>query len=154
MGVERPWAEHRLQRRRGHLGGRSQGVLRRNQAGPGLPTAGYAPSIFELHLDPEKGTFSVVDTITLKRADGTPVTGLPNPLTKATTETPLDGNGKPLATDAAALDTEALVRLPDGTFWIGEENAPSILHVAADGKVLTRFVPHGSDGDFARPAIP
>ena len=118
------------------------------------PLPGYAPSIFELHLDREKGTFSVVDTITLKRADGTPVTGLPNPLTKATTETPLDGNGKLLATDAAALDTEALVRLPDGTFWIGEENAPSILHVAADGKVLKRFVPHGSEGDFAQSGYP
>ena len=118
------------------------------------PRPDYAPSIFEVQLDRAKGTFSVVDTIRIKRADGTPVTGLPNPLTKATTETPLDGNGKPLATDPAALDTEALVRLPDGTFWIGEENAPSILHVAADGKVLRRFVPQGSEADFAAAGYP
>lgn len=118
------------------------------------PRPDFAPAIFELHLDRERGTFSVVDTITLERADGTPVTGLPNPLTKASTETPLDGQGKPIATDPAAVDTEGLVRLPDGTFWIGEENAPSLLHVAGDGRIIGRYVPQGSEGDFAAAGYP
>ena len=118
------------------------------------PRPDYAPSIFELRLDRDQGTFSIVDTIALERADGTPVTGLPNPLAKASTETPLDGTGRQIATDAAALDTEGLVRLPDGTFWIGEENAPSVLHVAAGGKVIMRFVPKGSESDFADAGYP
>lgn len=118
------------------------------------PRPDYAPSIFEVTLDRAKGSFTVVRTIPIKRTDGTPVTGLPNPLTRASTETPLDGVGRPLATDPAALDTEALVRLPDGTFWIGEENAPSVLHVAADGTVLRRFVPQGSEADFAAAGYP
>ena len=118
------------------------------------PRPDYAPSIFELRLDRDQRTFSIVDTIALERADGTPVTGLPNPLAKASTETPLDGTGRQIATDAAALDTEGLVRLPDGTFWIGEENAPSVLHVAADGKVIMRFVPKGSESDFADAGYP
>lgn len=118
------------------------------------PRPDYAPSIFEVMLDRAAGTFAVVDTITLKRSDGTPVTGLPNPLTKASTETPLDGQGKPIATDPAALDTEGLVRLPDGTFWIGEENAPSILNVAGDGRIIRRYVPQGSEGDFAAAGYP
>lgn len=118
------------------------------------PRPDYAPSIFELRLDRDQRTFSIVDTIALERADGTPVTGLPNPLTKASTETPLDGQGKPIATDPAALDTEGLVRLADGTFWIGEENAPSVLHVAADGTVLERLVPQGSEADFAQAGYP
>ena len=118
------------------------------------PRPDYAPSIFELRLDRAAGTFVVVETITLKRSDGTPVTGLPNPLTKASTETPLDGQGKPIATDPAALDTEGLVRLPDGTFWIGEENAPSILNVAGDGRIIRRYVPQGSEGDFAAAGYP
>lgn len=118
------------------------------------PRPDYAPSIFELRLDRDQRTFSIVDTIALERADGTPVTGLPNPLTKASTETPLDGTGRQIATDAAALDTEGLVRLPDGTFWIGEENAPSVLHVAAGGKVIMRFVPKGSESDFADAGYP
>ena len=118
------------------------------------PRPDYAPSIFELRLARDQRTFSIVDTIALEQADGRPVTGLPNPLAKASTETPLDGTGRQIATDAAALDTEGLVRLPDGTFWIGEENAPSVLHVAADGKVIMRFVPKGSESDFADAGYP
>jgi len=33
------------------------------------------------------------------------------------------------------LDPESLVRAPDGSFWIGEEFGPSLVHVAADGRV-------------------
>ncbi|HID69308.1 MAG TPA: esterase-like activity of phytase family protein [Desulfobacterales bacterium] len=35
------------------------------------------------------------------------------------------------------------VKLSDGTFWIGEEYGPSILHIAADGRVLKHWVPEG-----------
>ena len=34
------------------------------------------------------------------------------------------------------FDIESVVRLPDGTFWIGEEFGPFLLHVDATGKVL------------------
>ncbi len=34
------------------------------------------------------------------------------------------------------LDPESFVRAPDGTFWVGEEFGPFLLHVAADGRVL------------------
>ena len=34
------------------------------------------------------------------------------------------------------LDPESFVRTPDGTFWIGEEFGPFLIHVAADGRVL------------------
>ena len=34
------------------------------------------------------------------------------------------------------LDPESVVRAPDGTFWIGEEFGPFLIHVAADGRVL------------------
>lgn len=118
------------------------------------PIPDFAPAIFEVALDRAKGSFAVVRTIPFKRADGTTVTGLPNPLTKASTETPLDGLGKPIAVDPAAVDTEALVRLPDGSFWVGEENGPSLLHVAADGTVQRRLVPAGSEGDFAGAGYP
>ena len=32
------------------------------------------------------------------------------------------------------LDPESFVRTPDGTFWIGEEFGPFLIHVAADGR--------------------
>ena len=36
----------------------------------------------------------------------------------------------------ADLDPESMVRMPDGTFWIGDEFGPFLLHVAADGRLL------------------
>lgn len=36
----------------------------------------------------------------------------------------------------ADFDVESLVRAPDGTFWIGEEFGPFLLHVSADGALL------------------
>jgi glycerophosphoryl diester phosphodiesterase len=36
----------------------------------------------------------------------------------------------------ADLDPESMVRLADGTFWIGDEFGPFLLHVAADGRLL------------------
>jgi hypothetical protein len=39
------------------------------------------------------------------------------------------------------IDTEALIKLKDGTFWVADERIPSLLHVAADGRVLQHVVP-------------
>jgi glycerophosphoryl diester phosphodiesterase len=36
----------------------------------------------------------------------------------------------------ADLDPESLVRMPDGTFWMGDEFGPFLLHFAADGRLL------------------
>lgn len=36
----------------------------------------------------------------------------------------------------ADLDPESMVRLADGTFWIGDEFGPFLLHVSADGRLL------------------
>jgi len=113
------------------------------------PVPEYTPSIYGVHLN-DDGTFSIKDVIALKDRDGNPVDGMLNPLTVATTENPVDGQGRPLAQNANAVDAEGLVLLSDGTWWIGEENGPSLLHVAADGRILTRYVPAGTEKDFAK----
>ena len=41
----------------------------------------------------------------------------------------------------ADFDIESLVRSPDGTFWIGDEFGPFLLHVGATGKLLQAPVP-------------
>jgi hypothetical protein len=107
----------------------------------------YAPSIYRVLLQ-DNGTFRVTDVITLKDREGRPLNGLPNPLQTATTEIPFDGRGKALEQDVHGIDAEALVRLTDGTFWIADENGPSIAHVSADGRVITRYVPQGTDKDY------
>ena len=112
------------------------------------PTPSYAPSIYRVMLM-EDGTFRVTDVITLKDRDGRPLSGLPNPLKTAPTETGLDGHGKRLSYDLNGIDAEGLVRLSDGTFWVGEENGPSLVHFAADGRMIARYVPKGTEGEFA-----
>ncbi|MGD9924624.1 MAG: esterase-like activity of phytase family protein [Pseudorhodoplanes sp.] len=108
----------------------------------------YAPSIYRLILT-DAGTFRITDVITLKDRDGTPLNGMPNPLQAATTEIPFTGSGKPLAQELNGIDAEALIRLTDGTFWVADENAPSIVHVSADGRIITRHVPQGIEADYA-----
>jgi hypothetical protein len=117
------------------------------------PVPDYSPSIFRLMLG-QDGSFSVAEVIPLKTEDGMQVTGLPNPLTKATTENGLDGKGQKLEQSASAVDVEAVVRMADRTFWLAEENAPSLLHVAADGKIVRRLVPAGTEADFAKAGYP
>lgn len=43
-------------------------------------------------------------------------------------------HGRPLT--GAEIDPESLVRAPDGTFWVGEEFGPSLLHFDANGLLL------------------
>ncbi|MFN8723341.1 MAG: esterase-like activity of phytase family protein [Rhodospirillales bacterium] len=112
------------------------------------PVPDYPPSIYRIEVR-DDGTFRVLDAIALKTRSGRPINGLLNPLTVATTENPVDGRGRPLAQNPDAIDAEGIVRLSDGTFWIGEENGPSIVHVAADGRIQRRLVPAGTEKDYA-----
>ena len=78
-----------------------------------------------------------------------PLSGMLNPLKTAATENAMDGTGKPLPRELNGFDAEGIVRLADGTFWIGDENGPSIAHFAADGRMIARYVPQGTEGEFA-----
>ena len=116
------------------------------------PMPGYTPSIYRIKVG-EDG-FEILDVLTIKDGHGNPISGLPNPLTVASTETPVGPDGKALAQDPNAIDAEGLMELADGSFWIGEENAPSIVHVAPDGRILLRVVPEGTEKDFAAAGYP
>ena len=50
-------------------------------------------------------------------------------------------DGKPLPTSDHGLDTEGLVALPDGTFWVSDEYGPFLVHFDANGKELERLSP-------------
>ncbi|GEO96854.1 hypothetical protein KTU01_29770 [Kocuria turfanensis] len=57
------------------------------------------------------------------------------------------------------FDIESVVRQPDGSFWIGEEFGPFLLHVDADGVVLEEPVPladvrEGGSGELRSPQNP
>jgi hypothetical protein len=118
------------------------------QNGRVYPTPSYAPSIYRVMLL-DDGTFRVIDVITLKDRDGMPLSGMLNPLKTAATENAMDGAGKPLPRELNGFDAEGIVRLADGSFWIGDENGPSIAHFSADGRMIARHVPQGTEGEFA-----
>lgn len=113
------------------------------------PTPDYTPSIYRLELDREAGSFAIKDVISLKTASGVAITGLLNPQTAAKTDVGIDAMGKQLPFDANTIDAEGIIKLNDGTFWVGEEMGPSILHVAADGRILKRYVPEDAAADYA-----
>ncbi len=126
------------------------------KAGSGrmYPTPDYAVTLYHVQLDPAARTYTVVEALPLKTPRGNPVTGLTNPLHVAKTDKPRDGAGKALKQDPNALDAEGFVRLADGRFFIGEENATGIAEVSPAGVVLRRFVPAGTEQDFAAADYP
>ncbi len=111
------------------------------------PVPEYAPSIYTVKIE-QNGTFRVIEALALKDRSGMPLTGLLNPLTKAKSEIGFDHRGRQLPQDAGAVDIEALIKLKDGSYWLSDESAPSILHVGPDGRVIKRLVPAGTEDDF------
>jgi hypothetical protein len=111
------------------------------------PLPNYVPSIFSVELMPDH-TFRIVDIVGLKDRDGKPLTGIVNPLTIASTDIPFDATGKRLPQDPGGVDLEGIVRLQDGTYWLSDENAPGLIHVAADGRVIKRLIPAGTEKDY------
>ena len=53
----------------------------------------------------------------------------------------------------ADFDIESVVRVPDGSFWIGEEFGPFLIHVDATGKVLSAPVPFPDGKSPANPFL-
>ncbi|HAJ36138.1 MAG TPA: calcium-binding protein, partial [Chloroflexi bacterium] len=125
----------------------------------------FQPVIVRLAFDPAAGTVEILEQIGLKRPDGTPLTGLPNlagePGMAYADEEPVDLQGNPLELDPLGADLEGIVRAEDGSYWLVDEYRPAIYHVGADGVVLARYVPAGSNqeetgvtvGEEALPAI-
>lgn len=93
------------------------------------------------------GTATAGKTITLSGPDGKPLVGLVDPEAQ-TGETLVTIDGKPLPPSDHGLDTEGLVAMSDGTFWVSDEYGPFIVHFDANGKELERLSPF--DGSLPR----
>ncbi|HEV2572074.1 MAG TPA: esterase-like activity of phytase family protein [Beijerinckiaceae bacterium] len=133
----------------GILGDEIAQTCRKLSNGRIYPTPDYVPSIYKVELDRDKGTFKLLETIPLRKAkSGAMITGLLNPQTKASKDTGMDLAGNVLPDDPDNIDLEGIVRLSDGTFWIGEEMGPSIAHLSADGRILERHVPVDAAADY------
>lgn len=114
----------------------------------------YTPRIGLFRLTSE-GKAELAETILLKDPKGRAITGLPNKNFGGTGETPyhldgsvvaLDPDGDGVAGfDESGLDSEGLVALKDGTFWISDEYGPHIVHFDATGKEIGRINPFAAD---------
>ncbi len=101
-------------------------------------------------FDPAIGKFKLVNgkallerTIPLRSGDGTPYNGRVS--TEASTgETIEDLNGNKLAPSPYGYDSEGLVALKDGTFWVSDEYGPYITHFDRWGRQLERLSPFNS----------
>ena len=125
----------------------------------------FQPVIVRLALDPATGAVEILEQIGLTRADGTPLTGLPNlagePGLAYADEEPVDLTGNPLELDPLGADLEGIVVAEDGTFWMVDEYRPAIYHFTPEGTLAARYVPEGSNseetgvavGEEALPAI-
>jgi hypothetical protein len=119
----------------------------KNHGAPGsakvMPALQIGPALVELRLDGER--VELVRTIPLRGDDGKALTGLPTPGSdNSRMEPALNIDGTPHAPDPGGVDSEGIAAAPDGSFWIGDEYGPSLLHVAENGQVRKRWMPRAS----------
>jgi hypothetical protein len=101
-----------------------------------LPLPEFDPAIGRFRLSGTKAVLEKV--IPLRAADGTAYNGRVNP--QATTgESLYDLNGVALAPSANGYDSEGLVAMPDGTFWVSDEYGPYITHFDRKGRAIERL---------------
>lgn len=103
-----------------------------------LPVPTFHPQIAKLKL--ADGVASLEQIITLTGKDGAPLVGLIDPQA-STSESLVDLNGNRLPRSDHGLDSEGLVAMPDGTFWVSDNYGPFIVHFDTNGKELERFSP-------------
>ena len=106
-----------------------------------LPT--FNPQIGKFRLDGD--SLRLIQMIGLKTSTGVPLSGLPNPAgSGATGEIAVGPGNAPLGTDPEGIDSEGLALAPDGSFWIGDEYGPHIVHFDRTGRTLERINPFGT----------
>jgi hypothetical protein len=106
-----------------------------------FPTPNYTPRIGHFRLN-QDGTIEKLHEILLRDPFGTPISGRPNPVGFGSTgEVPFDLDDNILEFDVYGLDSEGLVALNDGTFWVSDEYGPHVVHYSAEGNQLERISP-------------
>jgi hypothetical protein len=105
-----------------------------------FPVPGFDPAIVKIRVSGD--AVKVLDALPITTSSGKPVTGLSNQAGRD--EAPYSYDAQtPLTYNPNGVDTEGIVRSADGSFWLVDEYGPSLIHVSARGKVLTRYVPKG-----------
>jgi hypothetical protein len=114
--------------------------------------ANYAPKIHRIRI--EGTSIKVLQTITMKRPNGTGVTGIINPTGFGSTSAEVAStdtvqncanfNSKIAPKDIWGIDSEGLVVDKEGNFWIAEEGGPTIWKLNKNGVVVKRYTPYAN----------
>lgn len=109
-----------------------------------MPDPTIGPAIAELQIDDD--TVTLLRTIRLVDEIGSPVMGLPDASSEHVVLEPVfDIQGKPIGPSCLGLDSEVIVALASGGFWIGDEFAPALVRVDDKGQIVQRLVPQQID---------
>lgn len=110
----------------------------------------YVPKIHRVRI--EGNSIKVLQTITMKRPDGTGASGLINPTgfgSTATEQASIDTvlncanfAAKIVAKDVWGIDAEGLAVDKAGNFWIAEEGGPTVWKLNKNGVVVKRYTPY------------
>jgi hypothetical protein len=119
-----------------------------------FPVPGFTPEIAHVKWNAD-GSVSLLGVIQMKDAGGNPITGLPTHVYSSTAGSIEGGQiiddayngvtGANLGTDANGLDSEGMVALADGTFWISDEYGPFLVHLDATGQTIERISPYAAN---------
>jgi hypothetical protein len=102
---------------------------------------GFVPRIVKVKAIGD--SLIILDSIKLKNPSGNNISGLPLPNGfGGTGEVAYSDSGTTvLSTDEWGIDSEGLLKAPDGTFWICDEYGASVWNVSASGQVINRYRP-------------
>lgn len=117
-----------------------------------FPFPNFAPKIHRIRVNGD--SVQILQTITIKRPNGTDATGLMNPTGFGSTAAEVPStdtvqncagfNLKTAAKDIWGIDSEGILVDKDGNFWISEEGGPTVWKVAPSGIVINRYTPYGN----------
>lgn len=113
----------------------------------------YQAQWVRFEVNPASNEIYLTGVTPLTRADGTPISGLPNLAGEAglayADEEPVDLYGNALDFDPYGADMEGIVKADDDTYWMVDEYRPAIYHFDPAGVLIERFVPAGSNENEA-----
>jgi len=123
-----------------------------NVSGKMFPTPNYTPRLGHFEIQSDGSVVKLSETL-FKDRSGNPISGFPNPIgLGGTNEIPFDINGTRITDgegndklDIYGLDSEGLVMLKDGSFWVSDEYGPHMVHFDASGKEIDRINPFADD---------